>query len=112
AKGGPVARKKPLDVARLNPLERRNKVGDAAPMMGIDHSDASIAEDIVTREEKVPEAERELPVRMPGCMPDLEGQVADGDRVPFGDLMFHTDRWHLEVDSLGLDGREGRNAIA
>ena len=68
----PMAGKQPLHVARLDPLERLDEVGDAAAVMGVDRADAAVAVDVVAREEQVAEAEAELAVGVAGGQPDLE----------------------------------------
>ncbi len=50
---GAVAGQQPLDIARLDALERLDEVGDAAAVVGVDRADTTVAEEVVAAEEQI-----------------------------------------------------------
>ena len=100
-----------LGVAIADAPEAGDEGGDVRPVMGVDQADAAVAEDVVAREEQVPHPERELTGRMARGAPDLEGLIADPDRIPFVDRLVDLALRHLDPDVLGVDPGEGQQLV-
>ena len=71
--------------------------------MGVDCADAAVAEQVVAGKQQVAEAERKLPVRVAGRVPDLQFQPADANSVAVLNAVLHLHHGHVEMDILSRD---------
>src|SRR5262245_28402646 len=71
--------------------------------MGIDDSHGTIAADIISRKEKVTQAERDLAHGMTRSMPNVELQIADRDLVTLFEFLIDFASRHRDFNILGLD---------
>ena len=74
---GPCDGRRYFGVAGADPPQAGDEVDEVRAVVGVDHADAAVAEDVVAREQQVAHPERELAGGVAGRAPDLQRPVAD-----------------------------------
>ena len=101
-----------FDIAGEDSLEARDEVNQARAVVGVDHADAAVAEDVVAGKEQVSHPERELAGRMPGRAPDCRVLLPIVTRSPSLIIRSTLQRRHRDVDVLGVDPRVGKDLVS
>lgn len=101
SENGSVAGEQPFDVASTNPAQGCDEIWNTAAMMGINRTDAAIAEEVISRKKEIAKSERKLSIGVSGSMPYFKLQFANANPISVINLPFDFHRWHVEKDSLG-----------
>ena len=112
AEDRPVRGEQVFGVAVADPPQAGDEVDEVRAVVGVDHADAAVAEDVVAREEQGAHPERELAGGVAGGAPDLERPVADRQDVSLVDRQVDLAAGHRDVDVLGVDPGVGHDLVA